>query len=90
MPLQIVHDFLQECENGTILNLYLSSRCDIEVAEELGRFEDPFDDRNVYSYIQRHYPQTPINQIRLITGQHKVITLSYMSVLAHKRKAGWQ
>ncbi|PWK05970.1 hypothetical protein [Tumebacillus permanentifrigoris] len=89
MPLQIVHDFLQETENGTILTLYLSRHTDVEIAQELGRFEDPFDDRNVYSYIQRRYRQLPINQIRLVTGEHQVITLSYMSILAHKRSAGW-
>ncbi|KEO82178.1 hypothetical protein [Tumebacillus flagellatus] len=90
MPLQIVHDFLQETENGAVLTLYLSHHNDVEFAEELGRFEDPFDDRNVYAYIQRHYPQTPINHVRVVTGDHRVTTLSYMSILAHKRSAGWQ
>ncbi|MBL0389327.1 hypothetical protein JJB07_22300 [Tumebacillus sp. ITR2] len=90
MPLQIVHDFLQETENGAILTVYLARHLDVEFAEDLGRFEDPFDDRNIYAYIQRHYPQVPFNQIRVVTGDHKVTMLSYMSILAHKRSAGWQ
>ena len=85
MPLTVVHDFLQETENGYVLTVYLSRESDVEFAGELGRFENPLDDRYVFAYIRRKFPQTPINQVRVVTGEGDVETLSYMSMMAEVR-----
>ncbi|MGB8954834.1 MAG: hypothetical protein WCC10_05635 [Tumebacillaceae bacterium] len=85
MPLTVVHDFLKETENGYILTLYLSRESDVEFASELGRFENPLDDRYIFAYIRRHHPETPINQVRIVTGDGDIEMLSYMSVMAGVR-----
>ncbi|ASS76640.1 hypothetical protein CIG75_17805 [Tumebacillus algifaecis] len=83
MPLEIVHDFLRENENGIVLTLYLSrNNQQVEFAEELGRMENPVDDRYLYAYIRRNYPNTPINHVQIVSWDHQVRTLSYMSILA--------
>jgi hypothetical protein len=87
MALRIVHDFMQTTQNGNVLNLYLSrsSNVSVEFAEELGHLTRTQEDRQIYSYIQEHYPQIPINQVRLVTGDGQVVTLSYMSMMADVR-----
>lgn len=85
MPLTIVHDFLKETEEGYILNLYLSRFSDVEFASELGRMENPIDDRYLFSYIHRKYPQTPINKVRLVTGDAKIVTMDFMTLMVDVR-----
>jgi hypothetical protein len=82
VPITIIHDFLQETENGYVLNLYLSRESDVEFAEELGRLENPVDDRYVYSYVHRKFPKTPINKVRLIDGKADILTIPYMTLMA--------
>ena len=85
MPVAVVHDFLQETENGYTLNLYLSRNSETEFAGELGTFENPLDERYVVAYIRMNHPQTPVNHVRVVTGEGDVVTLSYMTLLAGVR-----
>jgi len=83
MPINIVHDFLQETENGYVLTVYLArDNINVEFASELGRFERRIDDRDVFMHMRSKYPGVPINHIRVVTGDAEVVTLTYMSMLA--------
>ncbi|MFD2172049.1 hypothetical protein [Tumebacillus lipolyticus] len=85
MRLAVVHNYLRETENGNVLTLYLSKNSDVEIAEELGRMENPLDDRYLYAYIKRNFPDTPINLVQIVGSDHQIRTLSYMSILAGVR-----
>lgn len=86
MPITVVHEFLRENENGLVLTLYLSrADQDVEFAAELGRMENPVDDRYLYSYIKRRHPNTPINHVQIVNWDAQVTTLSYMSIMADVR-----
>lgn len=75
---------MQETDNGLVLTLYLSRRnVEVEFAAELGRFENRRDDETIVRYIAERFPRTPINRVRVVTGSGDVVTLSYMSVMAH-------
>lgn len=82
MNIRIIHDFLKETDEGFVLTLYLSRDSDMEFAEELGAFENPFDDRYVHTYIARKFPKTPINVVRIVDGEGHLYTTSYMNLLA--------
>jgi hypothetical protein len=86
MPITIVHDYLRETEDGNVVTLYLSrNSSDVEFAEELGRMESPVDDRYIYAYIKRKYPDTAVNHVQIVSGDHQIRTLSYMSIMADVR-----
>jgi hypothetical protein len=82
VPITIVHDFLQVTENGYVLNLYLSPQSDVEFADEIGRLENPIDDRYLFSYVHRKFPKTPINKVRLIDGKADIVTVPFMTLMA--------
>jgi hypothetical protein len=92
MSLSVVHEFLQNTEEGLILTLYLSRRSEVEFAADLGSFQNDADDQTIQAYIAEHHPQTPFNLIRVVTGEGKVVTLSYMCILsdAHHHSTGMQ
>ena len=91
MPIRIVHEFLQETENGLTLTLYLSRHSNVEFSDEPGEaalLPVPEDDHEIVHYVRRHHPRTPISQLRLVTGDGKILIMPYMTVLAeaHSQK----
>lgn len=91
MPIRIVHEFLQETEDGYLLTLYLSHGSQVEFADEpggIGVLPAPTDDHEIVAYVRRRHPKRPISKLRLVTGDAKILILPYMTVLAeaHSRK----
>jgi hypothetical protein len=79
MPIRIVHEFLQETEEGLLLTLYLSRNSHVEFGDEVGETVQPVpeDEREIDRYIRRRHPHTPISQIRLVTGDAKILVIPY-------------